>query len=331
MTTTILTAGRQQRAQRRVRNWYDRINARWCYLFLLPSLILTALFSFYPMIMSWAYSLMDWTGFTKDKTFVGLSNYIELVHDPLFWNAFARSGVFVLVGTPVRVVLALLVAIVLNRQVMKLSAVFRTMFFMPVMASAAVIGVVMNFVLSPNNGPVNAFLMNLHLVDQPIGFTSDPKLALWTVLAVHVWKNFGTTMIYWLAALQTIPDEYIEAAQIDGAGTWGLLRYIRLPILLPFALIIIVLTAQENIHAFGIVQAMTGGGPYYRSQVLEVYIYQTAFQPQSGGVPRLGYASAAGCFFGTATLIFALIQLWVARKVGDMRSAMKSGGGGDGA
>ncbi|HEY9291235.1 MAG TPA: sugar ABC transporter permease, partial [Microlunatus sp.] len=170
-------------------------------------------------------------------------------------------------------------------------------------------------------------LMNLHLVGQPIEFTSNPDLALWTVLSVHIWKNFGTTMIYWLAALQTVPDEYIEAAQIDGAGVWSILRYIRLPILLPFALIIIVLTAQENIHAFGIVQAMTQGGPYFKSQVLEVFIYQTAFQPQSGGVPRLGFASAAGCFFGTATLIFALIQLWVVRKVGEMRSEVQAAGG----
>ncbi|HEY9292472.1 MAG TPA: hypothetical protein VIP98_14400, partial [Microlunatus sp.] len=128
MATLTLAGGTQQRAQRRVRGWYDRVNARWCYLFLLPAMILTALFSFYPMVMSWVYSTVDWSGYTTDKTFVGLGNYIELVQDPLFWNAFARSGIFVLVGTPVRVFLALLVALVLNQQVMKLSAVFRTMF-----------------------------------------------------------------------------------------------------------------------------------------------------------------------------------------------------------
>lgn len=323
MTSATIATGRQQK----VRGWYDRLNTRWCYVFLAPALVLTALFSFYPMIMSWVYSTMNWTGYTTHKEFIGLGNYIELVHDPMFWAAFARSGVFVLVGTPVRVFLALIIAIILNQQVLKLSTVFRTMFFMPVMASAAVIGVVMNFVLSPNNGPVNALLLKAHLVSQPIGFTSDPHLALWTVLGIQTWKNFGTTMIYWLAALQTVPDEYIEAAQLDGAGTWSLLRHIRLPILLPFALIITVLTAQDNIHAFGIVQALTGGGPYYRSQVLEVYIYQTAFQPESGGVPRLGYASAAGCFFGVATLLFALVQLWVVRRVADMRSALQVGEG----
>lgn len=318
----------QDRVQRKVHGWYERVNTRWCYLFLLPAMILTGMFTFYPMVMSWVYSTMRWSGFTDDMTFIGLGNYTEIVQDPMFWRAFGRSMIFVLVGTPVRVVLALLLAIVLNRQVMKLSSVFRTMFFLPVMAAASVMGVVMSFVLSPNNGPLNAALMQAHLVQNPIEFLSDPNLALWSVLGVHLWKNFGTTMIYWLAALQTVPQDYLEAGQIDGAGAWALLRYIRLPILIPFALIIVILTAKENLHAFGIVQTMTGGGPYYASQVIEVYIYQTAFQPEEGGVPRLGYASAAGCFFGTATLIFALIQLWAAKKVADTRAAMRMPEGG---
>jgi len=324
MTTAVPEA--QAKVQRRVVGWYERVNTRWCYAFLLPSMILAAMFTLYPMVMSWVYSFMRWSGFTENTTFIGFDNYIEIVQDPMFWAAFGRSAIFMVVGTPVRMLLALIVAIVLNKQVMRLSAVFRTMFFLPVVSSAAVIGVVMTLVLSPNNGPVNTVLTNLHLVDEPINFFS-PDLSLWTVLGVHIWKNFGTTMIYWLAALQTVPQDYIEAAQIDGAGTWALLRHIRMPILLPFALIIVILTAKENLHAFGIVHAMTEGGPYFASQVIEVYIYQTAFAPVDGVVPRLGYASAAGCFFGTATLIIALVQLWAAKKVADTRSAMRQSGG----
>ena len=197
-------------------------------MFLVPALILTALFTFYPMIMSWVFSTMRWSGFTEDMTFIGLDNYIELVNDPMFWRAFGRSAIFMLVGTPIRVILALLVAIVLNQKVMRLSPLFRTMFFLPVTAAAAVIGVVMTFVLSPNNGPLNSVLVGSGLTQQPVEFLSDPGMSLWTVLLVHVWKNFGITMIYWLAALQTIPQDYIEAARIDGAGAWGILRHIRL-------------------------------------------------------------------------------------------------------
>lgn len=314
----------QARVQRRVGSWYERVTTRWCYVFLIPSIILTGLFTFYPMVMSWVYSLMQWSGFTSDMTFIGLANYVELVQDPFFWRAFGRSAIFMAVGTPVQVVLALLLAIVLNHQALKLSPIFRTMFFLPVMGSAAVLGVILNFLVSPNDGPLNALLTKMNVPGAPVDFLS-PHLALWTVLAAQVWKNLGTTLIYWLAALQTIPQDYLEAAEVDGAGRWALLRHIRVPLLLPFAMIIIVLTAKENLHAFALVQAMTEGGPYYASQVIEVYIYQTAFQPtdQTGGVPRLGYASAAGCFFGTATLLITLVQLWVARKVMETRAEMR--------
>lgn len=314
---TTVTAGSP--AQRRVGGWYQRVTTRWCYVFLIPALVLTGMFTFYPMIMSWVFSTFSWSGFTEQMSFVGIDNYARLVRDPAFWSSFGRSMIFVLVGTPLRVGLALLVAIVLNRQVMRLSAAFRTMFFLPVMASASIIGVVMTFVLSPNNGPANTLLVGSGLAGAPIEFLSDPEIALWSVLGVHTWKNFGTTMIYWLAALQTVPDEYYEAARIDGAGSWQLLRQITMPILIPFALIIIVLTAKENLHAFAIIQAMTQGGPYFSTQVIEIYIYKTAFAPDGGAVPQLGYASAAGCFFGTATLLLALVQVFVARRVAETR------------
>lgn len=148
---TVLEA--HSAAQRRVGGWYQRTTGRWCYVFLLPALVLTAMFTFYPMVMSWVYSTMDWSGFNNDMTFVGLGNYRELLGDGMFWSALGRSMIFVLVGTPLRVGLALVVAVILNSQVMRLSVAFRTLFFLPVMASASIIGVVMTFVLSPNNGP----------------------------------------------------------------------------------------------------------------------------------------------------------------------------------
>lgn len=188
------------------------------------------------------------------------------------------------------------------------------------MASASIIGVAMTFVLTPNNGPANSLLVGSWLASQPIDFLGNPGLAIWSVLGVHTWKNLGITMIYWLAALQTVPAEYYEAARIDSAGWAQLGRHITMPILMPFSMIIIVLTAKENLQAFAIIQAMTQGGPYFSTEVIEVFIYQTAFVgEENGGVPRLGYASAAGCFFGTITLIFALVQLWVVRRVAETR------------
>lgn len=297
----------------------------WIYLFIVPGMALTAMFAFYPMFASWYFSLTQWNGFSDAKTFVGLANYAELLDDPLFWGSFGRSMIFVLVGVPVRVLLALVLAIVLNNVIRgRLSTFFRTVFFLPVMAAASVIGVVLTFVLSPSNGPLSAFMSSTGLAETPIEFLSDPNLALWSALALHTWKNFGMTLIYWLAALQTVPAEYYEAAEMDGAGAVQRLIRITLPILIPFAVIIIVLTANENLHAFALIQALTGGGPYYSSEVVEVYIFRTAFAPDSaGGVPRLGYASAAGCFFGLATLAIALLQGWGLKLVADQRARLK--------
>lgn len=294
---------------------------------MIPAGLLSLGFTFYPMVMSWWYSFLDWTGFTAQGRFVGLDNYVELIGDQMFWDAFGRSMVFMVVGTPVRLILALLLAVLLNNQAMKLSPFFRTMFFLPVVTTAAVVGVVMTFVLSAYKGPVNQVLAAFRITDEPIGFLSDPSTSLWSVLAVHIWKGMGITMIYWLAALQTVPTQLYEAAKVDGANRLRILLHITWPLVLPFALVIFVLTMKSDLHTFALVQAMTEGGPYFSSQVIEVYIYQTAFATGSSGtggagVPRLGYASAAGCFFGLATLVLAVIQAMAARKAAQVRSRL---------
>ncbi|WP_152360945.1 carbohydrate ABC transporter permease [Microlunatus speluncae] len=327
--STVPTAPTRPAARGR-RSWRAS-TIRWCYLFMIPAAILAVLFTFYPMVMSWWYSLLDWSGFTADAEFIGLENYWRLIHDPQFWSAFGRSMLFVLVGTPVRVVLALIIAIVLNDQLLKLAPVFRTFFFIPVITTSAVIGVVMSFMLGSYQGPVNQVLGALGLVDQPIKFLSDPDVALWSVIGVQIWKATGHTMIYWLAALQTVPVSYYEAARVDGAGPLRLARHITWPILMPFAIVIIILTAQSDLHAFALVQSMTEGGPYFSTQVIEVFIYQTAFaagSSESGnaGVTQLGYASAAGCFFGTITLIIAVGQAWAIRKVNQVRGQLREAG-----
>lgn len=293
---------------------------RWCYVFMVPSAVLTLMFTLYPTVMSWYFSFLDWSGFSDSAAFVGLGNYREVAGDPLFWDSFGRSLLFVLVAVPIRLVLSLLVAIALNNQAMKLSPLFRTMFFLPVVTTAAIVGVVMSLMYSPFNGPINEALMGVGLVDRPIDFLGDPDSSLWSVMAVEVWKHFGITMIYWLAALQTVPKAYYEAAAIDGAGRWQLIRHITFPILLPFAAIITLLTVNSVMHTFGIVQTMTAGGPFFSSQTVEVFIYQTAFAPEGGGVPRLGYASAAGCLFGLSIMLIALLQIWAGRKVAQTRA-----------
>lgn len=296
-------------SSRRKSLWQEIRKARWCYIFMLPSLILTGMFTFYPIFASWQFAFYDWSGFTVTKTFVGLANFQEVIGDRLFWGAFRRSFIFMLVSVPLQMGLSLIVAIVLNDKALKLAPLFRTLFFIPVVTTVAIVGIVMTFIFSPFNGPVNRILLSSGMVSRPIDFLGGADTALWTVIGVFVWKWFGITMIYWLASLQTVPADLYEAARLDGAGRWALFRYIIFPLLVPFALVILLITAVGSLNVFALVQTMTGGGPFFSSEVMEVYIYRTAFGTGGGGsVPRLGYASAAGVFFGLAVMVITILQ-----------------------
>lgn len=297
--------------------------ARWCYLFALPNLILAAGFTFYPTIMSWYFSFLDWSGFTSDRQWVGLANFREIIHDTYFWHAYLRSLEFMAVAVPTQVILAFIMALILNDASYKLGPLFRTLFFLPVVTSAAIVGIVMTFVFSPFNGPINQALLQARLANSPVDFLGNPNTALWTIAGVWVWKWFGITMIYWLAALQVVPQEIYEAAEVDGAGRWRLHRDITAPMVFPFAVVIVLITIVGSLNVFGLVQTMTGGGPFFASEVMEVYIYRNAFG--EGGIPRLGYASAAALFFGITVLALSLLQGYGLKKANDARAQLRAG------
>ena len=309
----------------RTRNTRRAVETGWCYLFMLPALVLATMFTFYPIVASWYFSMLDWSGFSPERTFVGLDNYAELITDSYFWQSFERSFGFALVTVPIRLGLSLVVAIILNNRALKLAPVFRTFFFVPVVTTTAIVGILMQFLFSPFHGPINQVLLASGLVSVPIDFLGSPDTALWTVMAVQIWKTFGITMIYWLAALQSIPPELYEAARVDGAGSPALLRHITLPLLKPFAAIIALITAVSTLRVFDLVQTMTGGGPFFASEVMEIYIYRHAFSLQAFSVPRLGYASAAGVFFGLAVMLVALGQGWVVRRANAARAYRQLG------
>lgn len=297
--------------------------ARWSYLFMAPALALAALFTFYPVVASWYISFLDWDGLDSDKKFVGFANYAEAVHDPYFWHAFGRTFAFAFAAVPVMLLLALVVAIVLNDQSLRLRAVFRAAFFLPVVTTTAIVGVVMSLIMNPFDGPLNAFLLDLHLIDKPVDFLGDPDLALWSVAGVFAWKWMGISMIYWLVALQTVPRDLYEAAQMDGAGRWQTHRRVTLPLIMPFAIIIVLIGFIGALQTFPLMQAMTRGGPAFSTELVEVYIYRLAFAAERQ--PRLGYASAVAVFFGITVLLLTLSQVWGLRRANAARQATRGG------
>ena len=293
------------------RIWADR----WIYVFLLPTLTLVGAFTIYPVIASIWFSFLDWNGFERAGTFIGLGNYSELIADPLFWNAFKNTIVFLALAVPLRVGLALLLAIILNTQ-FPLVRIFRTAIFLPVVTTAAIVGVVMRYVLDPTAGPLNIALLNSHILGQPLNFLGSAGLALYSAVGIWVWKWLGITLIYWLAALQTIPRDLYEAAELDGAGAWTRFRFITLPLLTPFTLIITLITVIDATNVFDLMLTLTGGGPFYATEVIDIYVYRQAF---TSNVPRLGYASAAAIFFGLSFIVIAVAQIMLLRQVRSRR------------
>jgi len=264
------------------------------------------MYTVWPIAASYWYSVLDWNGFESRGDYVGLANYREILRDDFFWNALGNTFLFAVVTVPVRVGLALGVAIMLNNPRLPFAKLFRTALFLPVVTTTAIIGVVMTFVFDPVGGPVNTLLLRLGIVDRPVNFLADSDTAIYTVMVVHIWKWLGVTLIYWLAALQTIPQDLYEAARVDGANSRQLFRGITLPLLIPFLVIIVTLTFLDTLEIFDLMLTMTGGGPFYSTEVIDIFIYRQAF---ASAVPRLGYASAAAVVFGLATLGLALIQI----------------------
>lgn len=286
----------------------DQLSRRklWIWAFLTPTIVLYGLYTIYPIIASYWYSFVEWNGFETNKTWVGLQNYRAVLADPLFWNSFKVTLLLMIVVVPALVATTLILAIVLNSPKMPFATLFRTALFLPVVATTAIIGVVMNFVFDPSRGPVNLLLLKLGVIDEGINFLGDSSTALWTVSGVYVWKWFGITLIYWLAALQTIPDELYEAARIDGANFVQLFRHITVPLLKPFLVIITLLTLESSLRIFDLMLTMTGGGPSFSTEVVEIYIYRWAF---TATIPQLGYASAAAVIFGLFVFVIGLIQV----------------------
>jgi multiple sugar transport system permease protein len=313
MSTTTAKAALQGARQDRdtgayrgpTRKKMERRRNLWIWLFLMPTVVLYGLYSIYPIIASYWYSLVQWNGFESEQTFVGISNYEAVLADPAFWSSVRITLIFMLLVAPARILLSLVLAVVLNSPKLPFSKLFRTVFFLPVVTTTAIVGVVMQFIFDPSSGPINAALRAVGL--DGVNFLGDSSSALFTVSAVYVWKFFGITMIYWIAALQTISSDVYEAAKIDGAGAFQIFRFITLPLLKPFLIIISLLTIEDTFRAFDLMLTMTGGGPFFSTEIIEIYIYRWAF---AASIPQLGFASAAAVLFGLFVFVVGLIQLW---------------------
>ncbi len=289
------------------KNWI-KLNL-WCWAFVAMTLIFYLLFQGYPILCSVYYSLFNWSGMTSDMTYIGLENYKNMLNDKLFWGAFANSFRYMIMVVPLEVVISLFFAFLLNDEKLRARTVYRVSLFTPVVVTASVVGIVMSFIWS-SSGVINYVLKNLHLIDKNINWAGNKNFAMRTVVFVSVWKDMGTYMIYWLAALQGVPNDVMEAASVDGATRTRTFFSVVMPMIAPTAGIILILCTINSLKAFDLIQTLTGGGPFFATDVIATFVYRTAFTSDMG-LPRFGYASAAATLFGIVVIIIGAVLNWL--------------------
>ena len=275
----------------------------WCWSFMIPALLLYGLFLGYPIIASIFYSTLDWTGMTSNAFFVGLDNYKELLKDKFFINAVKNSFLYMIICVPLLLTISLTFAYLFNSVIRKGSTLLRTIFFLPVITTTSIVGIIMMFIFG-GTGSVNQFLGLLGI--RGLNWLGSSKTAMMVVIIVGVWKDVGTYMIYWIAALQSVSKDLYEAAEIDGAGKWKTFSKIVFPIIMPTGGVIAVLCVIGSLKVFDLIQTMTAGGPYFATDVAATFVYRTAYA-SSNGFPRLGYASAAAVTFGALVVLIGII------------------------
>lgn len=285
----------------------------WCWLFLSPMLVLYILFQGYPIIMNLFYSVLDWSGMSASAVFVGLDNYRALLRDKYFWNALANSFQYMLMCVPLQLALSLALAYVLNSIIRRGAVIFRTIFFLPVITTTAIVGIIMVFIFG-GTGVLNQFLSLLGI--RTVNWLGSTRTALAVAAMIGVWKDAGTYMIYWMAALQNVPSDVYEAARMDGAGPWQTFGRIVLPLILPMGGVIGILSIISSLKVFDLIQGMTGGGPFYSTDVVATFVYRTAYS-SSTGMPRVGYASCAALVFGVIVASMGLAGNYVRNRLQD--------------
>ena len=273
------------------------------YMLLSPALLLFAVFTFCPFLYGFFISLNQWDGFT-DMKFVGMGNYADIFKDELFYGALGHNVLYA-VGTVIgKVGIALIIALFLNRKFRGVTF-FRVAFFLPVVMSFVAIGVLWQRIYDPNLGLLDMFLIKTGIISQPIEWLADPKLALWSLVIVDIWKWTGYHTVLFLAGLKTIPHDLYESSYIDGANGWKKFRYITFPQLMPVTLINITISLMGAFSVFDLVYIMTNGGPYHSTEVLLTYMYNITF---GGADSNFGYGSAVAYILFAVILTITIIQ-----------------------
>lgn len=294
--------------------FWDRLNIStkrviWAWTFLALPIIFYAGIRFYPTFQAFWLSLTNWD-LLRPAQFIGFANYQKMFADPIFWKVFQNTFLYLIIGTPISLVISFVIAYYLDR-VRVLHGFIRALYFLPFLTTAAAMGWVWRWFYQPVPiGVINGFLSSIGIAQQP--FLRSVDQALISILIPAIWAGLGFQIIIFMAGLRAIPNTFYEAAKIDGLGEWAILRKITIPLLKPTTVFLVVFSSIGFLRIFDQVYNMTTndpGGPLNSTKPLVLMIYQTAFSSY-----QMGYAAAQTVVLFTILLIVSLLQLYVLRE-----------------
>jgi ABC-type sugar transport system permease subunit len=274
-------------------------------LFVLPAFLLYALFMIYPFCQSIDLSFTNWDGAKPVKEWVGFANYRKLIHDDVLWQALQNNLIWVIIGTLAPMAIGLLLAMLLWRQP-KGFTIFRTVYFLPQVLSSVVIAIIWGWIYNPIFGLANRSLNAIGLESLSRGWLGDPDVALFAVLAAAVWAETGFVFVVFMAGLQNVSRDLIEAATVDGANAWQRFWDITVPQLSNVITVIGSLLLIGGFNVFDIIFVLTGGGPNRATEVIGTYTYSEAFTQG-----RVGYAATLSLVMTVISLVVSVVFIRV--------------------
>jgi multiple sugar transport system permease protein len=273
--------------------------------FVAPALVLIVVFFLGPVLAAVGLSFTDFDLYAladpSAARWVGLRNYVRVLHEPLFWTALRNTLYFAVVGGPLTVAASLGAALLVNARALRWKAPARIVFFAPFVTTLVAVAIVWRYLYHPRYGLLNWLLG--HVGVQPIDWLGDPRWAMPAVILMATWKNFGYNMLIFIAGLQNIPRELHEAAALDGATPFQRFRHVTLPMLAPTMFFVVIVTMIGYLQLFTEPYVMTGGGPLRATTSLVLYMYEEGFRWW-----RLGVAAAISFLLFLLIVTFTVIQ-----------------------
>ena len=272
------------------------------YMFLLPAGIVLLIFFFLPFFQTIGLSFFNYSHSIYSPDFAGIKNYIEILHNPVFYKVMWNTILYLVVAVPILAILPLFLAVLINQKIRGIT-LYKILIYLPVIVSIVVAAIAFKW-LYAQDGILNYFMQLLHL--NKIGWLTDPKYAIYSVIIVTIWKGIGYYMMIYLASLMSVPKELYEACDIDGANFWQKHLTVTVPHLMPTIALVTTISSISAMKIFAEIYVMTKGGPLDSTKTIVYYIYEKAFENLD-----LGYASAMAVILLIMVMIFSFLNIFV--------------------